>query len=77
MYNPKYSYEKYLKRIKWKTGKRETHISLILPGKIKAEPSYDRPELNLKTDAFTYGGETCSSLYVYENGNFSEYVYSD
>lgn len=44
---------------------------------IRAEPAYNRPEIKLKTDAFTYGGEKGSGLYIYENGNFTEYIMSD
>lgn len=53
-------------------------LKLIPAGrKIKAEPAYNRPELNLKTDAFEYGGESGSRLYYYNNGKFVEYALSD
>lgn len=55
----------------------EGSLELVKPGKIKAEPAYNRPEIDLKTDAFQYGGESASSLYYYSNGKFLEYALSD
>lgn len=53
-------------------------LELIPAGKkIKAEPAFNRPVLNLKTDAFTYGGERGSSLFYYKDGKFMEYALSD
>lgn len=53
-------------------------IELVPVGRrIKAEPAFNRPELNLKTDAFEYGGERGSSLFYYKNGKFIEYCLSD
>lgn len=53
-------------------------IELVPAGRrIKAEPVFNRPELNLKTDAFEYGGERGSSLFYYKNGKFVEYVTGD
>lgn len=52
-------------------------LEYVRPGTIKAEPAYNRPEIVLKTDAFVYGGEQGSTLYLYENGKFVNYPYSD
>lgn len=52
-------------------------LEFVSPGKIKAEPAYNRPELNLVNDAFKFGGETGSILYYYENGKFVDYPLSD
>lgn len=52
-------------------------LEFVSPGKIKAEPAYNRPELNLVNDAFKFGGETGSILYYYENGKFVDYAMSD
>lgn len=52
-------------------------LEFVPPGVIKAEPAYNRPELTLKTDAFKYGGEQGSTLYVYNGGKFVDYPYSD
>ncbi len=59
-------------------GNIEECIELVPAGKrIKAEPAFNRPELNLKTDAFQCGDERGSSLFYYKNGKFIEYVLSD
>lgn len=46
-------------------------LELIPPGKIKAEPNYNQPEVDLKTDAFALsnfeGGKT---IYYYTDGKF-------
>lgn len=52
-------------------------LEFVPPGVIKAEPGYNRPELNIKTDAFKYGGEQGSTLYLYQDGKFNDYPYSD
>lgn len=52
-------------------------LEFVPPGKINAEPAYNRPELNLVHDAFKFGGETGSVLYYYENGKFVDYTMSD
>jgi len=61
-----------------KEGNLEGCLELIPVGtKIKAEPAYNRPEINLKTDAFEFGGETGSSLFYYKDEKFIEYALSD
>jgi len=53
-------------------------LELVPAGrKIKAEPAYNRPALNLKNDAFEYGGESGSRLYYYNGSRFVEYALSD
>ena len=52
-------------------------LELVPSGKIKAELAYNRPELNLKTTAFKYGGEQGSTLYYYQDGKFIDYSLSD
>lgn len=53
-------------------------LGLTPPGKVKAEPAYDRPEIDLKTDAFTYGGcEGPHGIYIYHKGKFVDYALSD
>ncbi len=53
-------------------------LGLTPPGTIKAEPAYNRSEINLKTDAFTYGGcEGPHGIYIYHNGKFVDYALSD
>jgi len=53
-------------------------LGLTPPEKIKAEPAYDRPEIDLKTDAFTYGGcEGPHGIYIYHKGKFIDYALSD
>ena len=64
--------------IKIGRGRSEVYLELIPPSKIKAKPAYERPELDLKTDAFVLGHfEKASSIYVYDNGKFIHYALSD
>lgn len=59
-------------------GRVEGCLRLIPPGKIKAEPAFNRPEIDLKTDAFTYGGfEGSQGVYYYHEGKFIDYALSD
>lgn len=63
---------------KEKAGRTEECLRLIPPGKIKAEPAYTRPEIDLKTDAFTYGGfEGSQGIYYYHEGKLVDYALSD
>lgn len=56
----------------------ENYLEYVEPKKIKAEPAYERPELNLKNDAFIFGGfETWSSIYVFDGTKFVNYALSD
>ncbi|PIS47328.1 MAG: hypothetical protein COT17_03995 [Elusimicrobia bacterium CG08_land_8_20_14_0_20_51_18] len=56
----------------------EDYMELVPPGKIKAEPAYNRPELDLKTDAFkTVVFEKCGSIHIYKDGKFEDYALSD
>lgn len=58
-------------------GNVEAYLRLISPGKIKAAPAYDRPELDIKTDAFEFGMfERASDLYYYSDGKFIKYALS-
>ncbi|MDA8242508.1 MAG: hypothetical protein M0025_00090 [Elusimicrobia bacterium] len=59
-------------------GRVEECLELIPPSKIKAEPAYNRPEIDLKTDAFKYGGfEGSQSIYYFHEGKFVNYALSD
>lgn len=50
----------------------------VPPGRIAARPEYDRPELNLKSDAFEIGYfEKSSSIWFYKDGKFVSYTMSD
>ncbi|MDO8805430.1 MAG: hypothetical protein Q7R35_13490 [Elusimicrobiota bacterium] len=61
-----------------KVGNIEGCLELIPPGKIKAEPAFNRPEIDLKTDAFKYGGfEGSQGIYYYNEGKFIDYALSD
>lgn len=61
-----------------KVGNVEGCLGLFPPGRIKAEPAYNRPEIDLKTDAFTYGGfEGSQGVYYYHEGKFVDYALSD
>lgn len=56
----------------------EEYLEFIAPRKINAEPAYDRPELDLKTDAFKFGVfEKSSGIYIYKDGKFVDYTLSD
>ncbi|MBI5178700.1 MAG: hypothetical protein HZA04_05525 [Nitrospinae bacterium] len=73
-----YSDVEYMDFLNGKKGwQNEASLGLVMPGKIKAEPAYNRPEINLKNDGFQYGGETSSNLYYYSNGKFVENALSD
>lgn len=52
-------------------------LEYVEPKKIKAKPGYNRPELDLKNDAFIYGGETGSTIYVFKDNKFVNYAMSD
>lgn len=59
-------------------GNIEECLELIPPGKIKAEPAYNRPEIDLKTDAFKFGNfEGSKAIYYYDKGKFIDYALSD
>lgn len=61
-----------------KGGRVEECLRLIPPGRIKPEPAFNRPEIDLKTDAFTYGGfEGSQGVYYYHEGKFIDYALSD
>lgn len=53
-------------------------LAYVPPGKIKARPEYNRPELNLKSDAFEIAFEEKSaSIWLYKDGGFVSYTMSD
>lgn len=59
-------------------GNLEEYLELLTPRKIKAEPAFGRPEIDLKTDAFQFGVfEKASGVYLYKNGKFVDYALSD
>lgn len=59
-------------------GNIEEYLKLMPPGKIKAEPAYERPEIELKTDGFiTEVFEIASSLHFWKDGKFVSYTISD
>lgn len=56
----------------------EIYLEYVEPKKIKAEPSYGRPELDLKNDAFIFGGfEKWSNIYIVKENKLIGYVMSD
>jgi len=57
----------------------EDYLEFVPPMKIKAESSYNRPELDLKNDAFKFGiFERGSSVYFHiDNKRFANYPLSD
>ncbi|MHB0997479.1 MAG: hypothetical protein ACYC2I_14030 [Elusimicrobiales bacterium] len=56
----------------------EEYLEFITPHKIEANPAYNRPELDLKTDAFKFGVfEKSSGIYIYKDGKFVDYTLSD
>ena len=59
-------------------GNVEEYLAFVAPGKIKAEPAYGRPELNLKADAFELGVfEKASTLYYHDDERWQQQVLSD
>lgn len=57
----------------------EDYLEFVPPMKIKAEPSYNRPALDLKKDAFKFGVfERGSSIHIHiDNKRFVHYPLSD
>lgn len=53
-------------------------LTLIEPGKIKANPNFNRPEIDLKTDAVIMGVfEKYSEILIYKDDKFVSYTMSD
>ena len=56
----------------------EEYLEYVAPKKIRANPSYERPELDLKNDAFMFGVfEKFSDIYIFKESGFVNYVVSD
>jgi hypothetical protein len=55
-----------------------SYLTLFQPGKITAKPSFNRPEIDLKTDAFMMEiFEKSSTVSFYEAGRFVSYTMGD
>lgn len=53
-------------------------LTLVEPGKIKANPDFNRPEIDLKTDAVIMGVfEKYSEILIYKDDKFVSYTMSD
>lgn len=55
-----------------------SYLSLYQPSKIKANPSFNRPEIDLKTDAFIIEMfEKSAIIFVYKDAQFVSYTMGD